>query len=157
MWYVSPYKWLVEGVLGQGEYWEQICDAFMLTALVAVGKTQITCSELEYVTLDPPSGSTCSQYLQNFITRAGGYLVNESATTGCQYCSYRTTDEFLGSSFTIKYSHHWRNFGIFVAFTMVNVCDFFFYSLLLCTDFGFFVSDRGGLYLDLPFPYSYLE
>lgn len=89
--------------------------------IVAIGKKQITCSPLEYVTLNPPSGSTCNQYLQSFISTAGGYIANPDATSACQYCSFRTTDEFLATSFSIFYSHHWRNTGIFIAFTGINV------------------------------------
>lgn len=59
--------------------------------------------------------------MQSYISRAGGYLTNPDATAGCQFCSSRTTDQFLGPSFNIEYSHHWRNFGFMVAFIMFNV------------------------------------
>ena len=58
------------------------------------------------------------------MSRAGGYLTNPDATTACQFCSFRTTDEFLDLSFNIKYSNRWRDVGIFIAFIAFNVRDF---------------------------------
>jgi ATP-binding cassette subfamily G (WHITE) protein 2 (SNQ2) len=155
MWYVSPYKWLIEGVVGQGRPYSRNGKPFVLTSIIAVGKNQITCSELEYVKLEPPSGSTCLQYLEGFISKAGGYVLNEDATSGCQYCSFRTTDEFLSTSFTIAYSHHWRNLGIVIAFTVINVCG--------CSALPFIVVDtspfvdRSSVCFDVPLPDSHLE
>jgi len=42
-----------------------------------------------------------------YMSRAGGYLANPDAATVCQFCSFRTTDEFLDLS--IKYSNRWRD------------------------------------------------
>lgn len=81
----------------------------------------IECSPVEYVTIPPPSGQTCAQYLDNYISFAGGYITNPDATSACQYCSFSSTDAFLETSFNIFYSHHWRDLGIFVAFVIFNV------------------------------------
>ena len=67
---------------------------------------------------------TCSEYMSAWIARAGGYLSNPDATTACKFCSLRTTDELLDLSFNIKYSNRWRDFGIFTAFIVFNVCGF---------------------------------
>jgi ATP-binding cassette subfamily G (WHITE) protein 2 (SNQ2) len=64
---------------------------------------------------------TCSQYLSPFISAAGGFLVNENATTGCEYCSTRTADEFLGIAFSIFHKNRWRDLGILAAFAVGNV------------------------------------
>ncbi|PFH49073.1 hypothetical protein AMATHDRAFT_148472 [Amanita thiersii Skay4041] len=104
MYRLSPYTYLVEGLLGQ-----------------ALGRQQITCSPIEYVTLNPPSGQTCAQYLNPFISFAGGYLTNPNVTSSCQFCSMRTTDQFLGASFNIFYSHRWRNVGLMAAFICFNI------------------------------------
>ncbi|KII90642.1 hypothetical protein PLICRDRAFT_136999 [Plicaturopsis crispa FD-325 SS-3] len=113
MYHLSPYRYLVGGLLGQ-----------------ALGKEEINCSNIELVTLDPPSGQTCIQYLQSYITTTGGYLVNGDATSACQYCSARTTDEFLGPSFNIRYSTHWRDLGIFCAFILFNLFSVYFFTWL---------------------------
>ena len=88
----------------------------------AVGRSEITCASTELVQLEPPSGLTCSQYMDTFISTAGGYIANPNATSECLYCSARTSDAFLLSSFNISYDHHWRDFGILAGVTVFNVC-----------------------------------
>ncbi|PCH34845.1 pleiotropic drug resistance ABC transporter [Wolfiporia cocos MD-104 SS10] len=100
---ISPSTYFVEGFLGQ-----------------AVGRTELTCSNIEFVQINPPIGQTCSQFLQQYITQNGGYVNNPNATSTCDFCLYRTTDEFLKSR-NIFYSDHWRSLGIFCAFTLFNV------------------------------------
>ncbi|KAF8196094.1 pleiotropic drug resistance ABC transporter [Pholiota molesta] len=104
MYHLSPYTYLVEGLLGQ-----------------AIGNQQINCSPVEFVSINPPSGMTCEQYMTPYMSFAGGYLENPSASTACQFCSVRTTDQFLEGAFSIYYSHHWRNFGFLMAFVVFNV------------------------------------
>ena len=113
MYRLSPYTYLIEALLGQ-----------------ALGKMSIECSAVEYVTIVPPSGQTCAEYMDPFISTAGGYLQNPSASADCKYCSFASTDAFLETSFNIFYSHHWRNLGIFVAFILFNVSACF--SAWLC-------------------------
>jgi len=103
MYRLSPYSYLIEGLLGQ-----------------AVGNQEISCAPKEYVSLNPPAGFSCGSYLQSFIAQDGGYLTNADATSGCQYCSFRTTNAWLQTRFNIRYSHHWRNVGIFCAFILFN-------------------------------------
>lgn len=104
-----------------------ILIVLVLTLLLAIGHSSVTCDAVELVTVTPPSGQTCQQYLGRFIEEAGGYITDGDASSNCQYCSYSTTDAFLGQSFNIYYSHHWRDFGIFFAFILFNV------SLVFCT------------------------
>lgn len=75
---------------------------------------------MEFVKINPPSGETCMQYLSQYITLNGGYLSNPNATNMCEYCQYRTTDEFLKGR-NIYYSNHWKNLIIFLGFTVFNV------------------------------------
>ncbi|TDL13502.1 hypothetical protein BD410DRAFT_442376 [Rickenella mellea] len=104
MYRVSPFTYLIEGLLGQ-----------------AIGRKDINCAQKEFVTIVPPSGRACADYMQQFIARSGGYLSNPDATSNCEFCPARTTDQFLGRSFNIQYSHHWRNAGIMLGFTLFNV------------------------------------
>ncbi|OBZ76087.1 Brefeldin A resistance protein [Grifola frondosa] len=113
MYRLSPFTYLIEALLGQ-----------------AIGKHPITCAPVELVTIQPPSGQTCTQYMGPFISRAGGYLTNPDATAGCQYCSFSTTDAFLGTSFNIFYSNHWRDLGIFVAFIIFNIACVYSFTYL---------------------------
>lgn len=98
-----------------------------LKYVTAIGNQDITCAPAEYVTVIPPNGSTCANYMQQYISQVGGYLTNPDATSNCQFCQYRTTDEFLGNSFNILYSHRWRDIGIVLGITVFNVSrDLFF-------------------------------
>lgn len=113
MYRVSPFTYLIEGLLGQ-----------------AIGNQEITCAPQELATVVPPSGQTCSQYMQNFIDIAGGYLQNPDASSDCLYCSARTTNELLLRNFNIEYSHRWRNVGIILGVTVFNVAAVFMLTYL---------------------------
>lgn len=122
MWYVTPYKWMIEGVVGQGEFraLECIYSSPHSTTCAAIGGQEITCGPVEYVALAPPNGTTCSQYLTNYTKFAGGYLLNPDDSTSCLYCPFRTTDEYLSTTYNF-YSHPWKNFGISLGFVVCNV------------------------------------
>lgn len=97
----------------------------------AVGRTEISCSSVEFIKINPPSGQTCVQYLNKFIDMSGGYLTNPNATTQCNFCQYRTTDQFLESR-NVFYDNRWRSLGIFIGFTAFNVSDKASARLLHC-------------------------
>jgi len=59
--------------------------------------------------------------MQAFISRTGGYLADSNATSNCQYCPSRTTDEFLEKNFNMFYSHHWRDAWFMFAYIAFNV------------------------------------
>jgi len=110
MYRLSPYTYLIEALVGQ-----------------AVGKHDITCAPVEFVKLNPPSGQTCGSYMQQYISDIGGYLTDPNATSDCEFCSVRTTDEFLSANFNIQDFHHWRNLGFVLAFIIFNVsCIYIF-------------------------------
>jgi ATP-binding cassette, subfamily G (WHITE), member 2, SNQ2 len=136
MYRLSPFTYIIEGLLGQGLFRTGFSKPFYLTYVSksAVGKQNITCRPVELVTLEPPSGQSCGSYMQSYISSAGGYLTNPDATSACEFCSSRTTDQFLGPSFNIEYSHHWRNFGFMMAFILFNVGFHYVYIVFKQTD-----------------------
>ena len=77
--------------------------------------------------------------------------MNPDATSSCQFCAFRTTDQFLALSFNIRYSHHWRNAGIFLGFTVLNVSTVPVASLIHITHF-FLPSDRRALRIHVYIP-----
>ncbi|KAF8624325.1 hypothetical protein AX17_007154 [Amanita inopinata Kibby_2008] len=104
MYHVSPYTYLLEGLVGQ-----------------AIGHQSITCANKELVSVTPPPGSgTCSTFLSAYISSMGGYVANPDATSECLFCSSRTTDEFLRPSFNIFWDHRWRDLGLFCAYIVFN-------------------------------------
>ncbi|KIY71652.1 pleiotropic drug resistance ABC transporter [Cylindrobasidium torrendii FP15055 ss-10] len=108
MYRISPYTYVIEGVLGQ-----------------ALGGTDIRCSPVELVTLTPPSGQTCSDYMNPYISARGGYLTNPNATADCSFCSVEKADDWLLNMFNIVPSHHWRNVGFMVVFIAFNIAATF--------------------------------
>lgn len=123
MYHLSPYTYLIEGVLGQGSHALMFVkfQAFTYTSNIAIGKQDVDCTPVELVTLTPPSGQTCGTYMQQYISSAGGYLTNPDASSACKFCSVRTTDQFLEANFNIEYSRHWRDFGFVLVFVAFNV------------------------------------
>ena len=122
------------------------------TALSALGHAQITCAPVEYVTIKPPQAQTCQQYLSEFISTAGGYVLNPSAKDNCQFCSYRTTDEFLQLNSNIFWSHHWRNFEFMWIYIAFNVRPRSHHRVQLVAHIQ--RVDIRRLYYDLHLPYS---
>jgi len=103
MYRVSPFTYWVAGMCG--------------TLLHA---RPITCTPTETSNFDPPTGQTCGQYLSDYLRTAPGVLQNPDATTNCQYCALRSSDQFLAGS-NIFYSERWRNFGLIWAFVLFNI------------------------------------
>ncbi|KZV90437.1 pleiotropic drug resistance ABC transporter [Exidia glandulosa HHB12029] len=128
MYRISPYTYLIEALYGQ-----------------AIGHQQINCSAVELVTLNPPSGQKCGDYLKAYIGRAGGYVVNGEATSACQFCSTRTTDEFMENNFNIFYHHHWRNLGIVLGFVCLNIFTIYAFTYLFRIRTGPFFKLPGFL------------
>ena len=104
MYRVSPFTYLVDGMLSVG-----------------LANTQVVCSSIEFVRFNPPSNSTCIQYLESYLQGPlGGYVNNPNATTQCELCPLSDTNKFL-SSVASSYSNRWRNFGIMWAYVVFNI------------------------------------
>lgn len=148
---LSPFTYLIEGLLGQCLSLSLDDYVLFTRCFAAVGLQQINCSPVEFVNIIPPSGQTCAQYMSTFISSSGGYLANPNATSSCQFCGVRTTDELLGANFNIFYDHHWRDFGLMIAFILFNVRSFLhelFFRWLTSLDILHFCSD-----ISVPHPY----
>lgn len=107
MYYLSPFTYLVEGMLVTG-----------------LAETKVVCSSIEFRIFDPPSPQTCSQYLESYFqSGVGGYLREDTlnATKECALCSADKTDTVLAGA-SAHFSHRWRNFGILWAFIGFNIC-----------------------------------
>ncbi|KAL5527915.1 hypothetical protein ACEPAG_6716 [Sanghuangporus baumii] len=113
MYRLSPFTYLIEGLIGQ-----------------ALGRAEVNCSQTEFVTVQPPSGQTCAQYMNTYISNHGGYLQNPDASSSCNFCAYRTTDEFLESSFNIMYSHRWRDVGFMMVYICFNIAAIYVMTYL---------------------------
>ncbi|KAK7045764.1 ATP-binding cassette transporter snq2 [Paramarasmius palmivorus] len=111
MYRLSPYTYFVEGLLGQ-----------------AIGNQNIRCSDIELVTITPPSGQTCGQYMATWLSGNGGYIVNPNDMSACQFCSTDTTNTYMAQKFNIYYSHRWRDVGISAGFIVFNIAAIYFFT-----------------------------
>jgi ABC-type multidrug transport system permease subunit/ABC-type multidrug transport system ATPase subunit len=103
MYYVSPFTYIVGGMLATG-----------------VANTDVTCAANELVPLEPPNGSTCTEYMGDYINAVGGYFVNPDATENCQFCTIEKTNTYL-AAVNIDYADRWRNFGVLWLYIAFNI------------------------------------
>jgi ATP-binding cassette subfamily G (WHITE) protein 2 (PDR) len=85
-----------------------------------IGHTPILCSAKEMVHFDPPAAKDCATYLTEYITYAGGSLLNPNATQNCQFCPVSNTDNVL-AVLGIKFEDRWRDFGLTLVYSAINV------------------------------------
>jgi ABC-type multidrug transport system permease subunit len=112
MYRVSPFTYWVSAVMSTG-----------------LANANVTCNGNELVTIEPPSNQTCGEYLGDYISQAGGYLVSDDATSSCSYCPLSDTNVFL-DQINSSYANRWRDFGIGMAFIAFNIAAaVFFYWL----------------------------
>jgi ATP-binding cassette subfamily G (WHITE) protein 2 (PDR) len=90
------------------------------TLSTALGNIEITCAENEFITLAAPDGQTCDGYLSEYISRAGGYLLDSNSTSDCYYCKLKDTNAYL-AALNSEYDTRWRNFGIMWAYIAFNI------------------------------------
>lgn len=103
MYRVSPVTYFVSGILSP-----------------ALSGIPVACSAKELMTFDPPRGQTCGSYLSKYISMAGGNLLNPDAAEHCRFCPIADTDALL-ATLGVHYSERWRNFGISLVYSIVNV------------------------------------
>ncbi|KAJ5961268.1 CDR ABC transporter [Penicillium vulpinum] len=102
MYRVSPFTYLVSAMLSTG-----------------TSGANVVCEDIEYLHFEP-AGNTCGEYMSDYISAAGGYLLNENATTDCTFCAIKHTDTFLGSVGSY-YKDAWRNFGLMWVYIIFNI------------------------------------
>ena len=106
MYRVSPFTYLVSSMLSVG-----------------VANTDVVCSDVELLTIEPPPGATCGQYMGPYIQATGGYLENPDASAACRFCQIGSTNTFLSAITSVPdpYGQRWRDFGIMWSFVVFNV------------------------------------
>jgi ABC-type multidrug transport system permease subunit len=100
---VSPFTYLVSAMLSVG-----------------VANTTVKCSSVEILHFQPLDGTTCGEYMSDYIKMAGGYLTDPQAKSECGFCSIGDTNVFL-ASVSSNYADRWRNFGIMWAYIVFNI------------------------------------
>ncbi|KAG0158600.1 hypothetical protein PDIDSM_66760 [Penicillium digitatum] len=114
MYRVSPFTYLVSAMLSTG-----------------TSGAKVECESVELLHFEPTAGKTCFEYMNTYMNGlvvngtqvaapAGGYLVDNNATSNCAFCTIADTDTYLASVLSY-YKDAWRNFGIMWAFIIFNI------------------------------------
>ncbi|KAJ4991976.1 ABC transporter cdr4 [Stagonosporopsis vannaccii] len=103
MYRVSPFTYMVSGLLSTG-----------------LAKSTVHCAANEFVNFQAPNGSTCGDYMADYMEMAGGYLQDREATGECSFCAIESTDVFL-AQLSSNYDDAWRNFGILWVYVIFNI------------------------------------
>lgn len=95
---------------------------YLVSALLSTGlaHNDVVCADIELLQFQPPPNTTCGDYLQPFLEKAGGRLADSTASDMCQLCTLAKTDTFL-DSVEACYDDRWRNYSIMWAYTIFNI------------------------------------
>ncbi|KAH7348031.1 multidrug resistance protein CDR2 [Pyrenochaeta sp. MPI-SDFR-AT-0127] len=105
-------------------YWIYYLDPFnyLMSSLLIFSSwsTNVVCNSSELAVFDPPSNSTCGQYLTAYQQGmgAGVNLLNPDATADCQVCQFSTGGDFLKQLNLKEEYYGWRNAAIVVIFSL---------------------------------------
>ncbi|KAL2670276.1 hypothetical protein Neosp_014743 [[Neocosmospora] mangrovei] len=106
MYRVNPLTYVVEGFMG-----------------TTLANAPVECATNEIITFEPPGNgpTTCAEFLEEYITARGGYLIGDSGTSTqeCNYCPLADTNAFL-SGVNVNFDHRWRNFGFLWVYIIFN-------------------------------------
>jgi ATP-binding cassette subfamily G (WHITE) protein 2 (SNQ2) len=72
----------------------------------------VTCTSDELAIFNPKPNETCAQYLAEFMMN----LLNPDATSSCQVCQYRSSNDYLATVNLGEYEYGWRDTGIVAIF-----------------------------------------
>ncbi|KAF2396877.1 ABC drug exporter AtrF [Trichodelitschia bisporula] len=111
MYHLSPFRYLFEGML----------------ALI-VHEIPVRCDQVELAVFSAPPGQTCNSYTQQYVQKAGGYVVT-LPNGECGFCQYANGDQFA-ASFNVFWKNVWRDYGIFWAYIIFNFAMVFFCTWL---------------------------
>eukprot|EP01127_Copromyxa_protea_P013037 TRINITY_DN345_c0_g2_i1.p1 TRINITY_DN345_c0_g2~~TRINITY_DN345_c0_g2_i1.p1 ORF type:complete len:1435 (+),score=320.94 TRINITY_DN345_c0_g2_i1:614-4918(+) len=83
---------------------------------------KINCTEDDTKILPPP-GTTCGEYMSDFLVNNTGYIINPNATQPefCGYCQYQQGSDYFETFMGWSYNDHWRNLGIIVCYWFAAV------------------------------------
>lgn len=99
MYYLDPFTYLIGGLL-EPVVWD----------------VDIQCKPNELTQIPLPSGTTCGEYMADFLSSNAGYIVDASNSTMCEYCEYTTGADYLKTMNINEKYYGWRDVGITALF-----------------------------------------
>ncbi|KAG4272940.1 ATPase [Fusarium proliferatum] len=99
-----------------------LCLFFCVSSILStdLANTEVTYASNEYVIFDPPNGIIYGTFLQDYNAAASDYILNENATSQCNFYTIKDTNDYL-DALSSKYENRWRDFGIGMVYIMVNI------------------------------------
>lgn len=79
---------------------------------------EVECSDREFARFDPPNGTTCGDYLSDYLQQGMSNLINPEATSDCQVCSFSKGEDYLRTLNLNEYYYGWRDAAIVVIFAI---------------------------------------
>ncbi|KAF2657896.1 hypothetical protein K491DRAFT_653925 [Lophiostoma macrostomum CBS 122681] len=112
MYWVTPFKYLLEGFLG-----------------LLLDGVPIECDTTELAKFSAPPGQDCQTYAGSFAAQTGGY-VRTQPDGSCGFCQYSDGTAFA-ASFNVFPKNVWRDFGIMwvyiiFQFALVFICTWLY-------------------------------
>ncbi|KAK5800729.1 hypothetical protein VI817_002941 [Penicillium citrinum] len=103
IYYLNPFNYLMGSML-----------------VFDVWETDVKCKESEFAIFNPPSGSTCGEYLKEYMSTIGARmnLVNPEANESCRVCQYTKGSDYLYTINLKDYYYGWRDVGIVAIFAL---------------------------------------
>ncbi|KAM0754754.1 putative SNQ2-ABC transporter [Meredithblackwellia eburnea MCA 4105] len=111
MYHLTPFTYLIEGL-----------------CVNAMSGVKITCTPQQFTFLTPPSGQSCLDFMQPFISANAGYA--QVVDGKCGYCAYKSGDEFL-ATVGMNFSHRYRDVGLMCAYIVFNYALVFILTYLV--------------------------
>ncbi|RAL06950.1 putative ABC multidrug transporter [Aspergillus homomorphus CBS 101889] len=104
MYRVNPFTYLVSSLLS-----------------TTLGAAPMHCADNEVLSFFPPSGRSCGEYMQEYHSVNGGYVLNPDAqgNVECRFCTLEYTNQYL-AGLNINFSNRWRDFGLLWVYIVVN-------------------------------------
>ncbi|RBR12138.1 uncharacterized protein FIESC28_08772 [Fusarium coffeatum] len=99
LYYINPFNYLMSSML-----------------TFSVWSADVECKENELARFSPPNGTSCGEYLSEWLTQVPSKLLNPDATDECMVCLYSKGEDYLRTLNIKDYSYGWRNAGITAAF-----------------------------------------
>ncbi|KAI1754031.1 BcatrD protein [Xylaria castorea] len=92
--------------------------SYYISAIISTGLSgiDVACSSSDILRLDPPPGQTCGSYLGSSVPK----LLNPDSASGCEVCMYTSTDSLL-AYFNIFFKDRWWEWGVTIAYNLVNI------------------------------------
>ncbi|KAM0307410.1 hypothetical protein ACHAPM_000125 [Fusarium culmorum] len=105
-------------------YWLYFINPFnyLMSSMLTFGVwgAEVKCKDKEFARFSPPNGTTCGEYLSEWLTKVPSNLINPDATDECMVCSYTKGEDYLRTLNIKEYSYGWRNAGITAAFVFTS-------------------------------------